>query len=188
VRVTDGAISEVEFAPCDVLRFLTVEVDIGAQPDLGTLNSSVIQAVQDARTKHGAKHLVLRVILTGSGALYADLRRERVLEEMLEELRHLLQHESPVLWLESIRNTARPALDLDAVAKRGDFSAELLHLARTYQEDQAKLSQFFAERLRVLQKSKVRSYLEPCMLETEQQAVLQEAMQLALDLVEEGLD
>ena len=59
-----------------------------------------------------------------------------------DELRGAFASASPIVWLESLVDRAAPALDVEAIRARGEFSAEVLALADRLAADPDELAAF----------------------------------------------
>jgi len=128
-EVVRNSVSSLEFQPVDVVRFATCAVDVAEAADVPALQARVLAAIDRLRDEHTGRALLVRVELDGRGAVAADLRREGAIGDLLTELRDTCAGRSPFVWIESVKDRARSALDLEALRRRGDFSAELLELA-----------------------------------------------------------
>ena len=127
-EVSGSTIGPVTFEPVDVVRFVTCPVDIEGVADLPALSSRIIDLVEELRGANAARSLLVRVVLQGRGAIASDLRHGTALDDVLGDLRASYDGLDPFVWIESLKNQSRGALDLDAVRARDDFNAELLRL------------------------------------------------------------
>jgi len=128
-EVVRNAVTSLEFEPVDVVRFVTCAIDVADAADVPALQTRILAALDRLRGEHAGRALLARVVLDGRGAVAADLRREGAVDALLGELRDACVGRSPFVWVESVKDRARSALDLEAIRGRGDFSAELLRLA-----------------------------------------------------------
>jgi DNA repair protein SbcD/Mre11 len=188
VNVSDGRIREVEFAPCDVVRFVTLELDIAAETDLGTLRESLIREANKLLAANSGRHLLVRAKLAGQGMLHQDLSREHVVEELLAQLRDDVHGQQPVIWWESIRSQTHAVIDYDAIAQRGDFSTELLNVASGLQQNPERLTELLTECLKPARRAHVLRLIAAPESPEEHIALLEQAAALALELVEREQD
>jgi DNA repair protein SbcD/Mre11 len=188
VHVSGGRIDEAEFAPCDIVRFVTLELDIAAETDLGTLKESLIRAANKLVAANCGRHLLVRTKLTGRGLLNRDLNREHVREELLAELRDDVRGQLPVLWWESISSQTHAVIDFDAIAQRGDFSAELLNVASNLENNPQVLAELVTECLKPARRAHVLRLVAPPESPEKHIALLKQATTLALELVEREQD
>jgi exonuclease SbcD len=130
VEATGDAIDRVDFIELDCVRFAQVEVDITNEPDLHSLRKKIL-----AQAISGGRDLLLTVTLTGRGALHRDLRRPDAIADLLGDLRDELGIASPFVWIDRITDRSQPELDRAAIQRRGDFSADLIHLVDDLRAD-----------------------------------------------------
>ena len=136
VQASGTGIEEVRFAPVDVVRFVTCAVDVGDAADVAALQAAIRDGVDDCAREHEGRSLLVRVVLEGRGAVSADVRREGALPDLCRELRDGYDGREPFVWIASVKDASRGALDLDEIRRRGDFSAELVGLADRLAGDQ----------------------------------------------------
>jgi len=127
-EVSGSTIGPVTFEPVDVVRFVTCAVDIEGVADVPSLSSRIIDLVDEMRGANAERSLLVRVVLQGRGAIASDLRHGTALDDALGDLRASYDGLDPFVWIESLKDQSRGALDLDALRARDDFNAELLRL------------------------------------------------------------
>jgi len=182
-----GTITEPEFVPVDVVRFVTCPVDVGEAIDVPALQDIVMGAVEALQAQHEGRPLLARVVLQGRGRVAADLQRDGALDEFVEVLRGACQGYQPFVWIEAVKNQARGELDLDELRRRGDFTAELLKLADGLEADTAATEAFVDRAATKLQSP---GQVERALRDLGDEGadppgeVLAEALQLALDRLE----
>jgi exonuclease SbcD len=130
VHVEDDAVEQVEFVALDRVRFARADVDISDEPDLHSLRKTILM-----RAESDTVDQVLTVVLTGRGPLHRDLRRHGAIDDLLREVREELGIASPFVWIDRIVDQTRTELDREAIAQRGDFSAELTRLVDELRAD-----------------------------------------------------
>ncbi|HLI15929.1 MAG TPA: DNA repair exonuclease [Acidimicrobiales bacterium] len=140
VHVEHGVIAEVEFVPCDLVRFAEVRVPLDAADDLADLRDRLVEAGRAELAGAQGRSIVLRARLVGSGTLHEDLARPGSREALLDDLRALAPTATPFVWWDALVDETRPALDLDEVRRRNDFSADLLAIAQRLADDRSPLA------------------------------------------------
>ncbi|HQH27187.1 MAG TPA: DNA repair exonuclease [Oligoflexia bacterium] len=186
VHVSSGQVQNLDFKPCDVVRFHLLRVDISAKRDLADVRSDFLEQLESLRHQGGSRALLIRGVIEGCGALHSDLRRAEVLEELQQSLQEYAQGEKPFICWESVAAETRGALDLEAIAQRGDFSAELLHVAQKYQHDRQELRQLIERAEADAVKARVFRWLDrSARTDAECEVLLEEALLLALELNEQ---
>jgi hypothetical protein len=129
VEVNGGRVHDVRFATCDRVRFAAVEADIGGLADLTHVRDALLNGMAELQGQHTGCGLLVRGRLIGRGTLHADLRRRDAPLALLDELRGACQRESPFVWWDALSDHTRSPIDREAIARRGDLSAELLRLS-----------------------------------------------------------
>jgi exonuclease SbcD len=169
VEVSADSVQSVEFVALDRVRFARVEVDIGSEPDLGSLQKTIL-----ARSVSDTTDLLLTVTLTGRGPLHRDLRRPGTLDDLLRDVRDELGIASPFVWVDRIADRTGAELDREAIARRGDFSSELIRLSNDLQARPQVLEDLTSE----VWRSAARFEMD------DPESILREAEERALDLLE----
>ncbi len=126
VDVDDGQVASVDFLPLDVVRFDAFDLDIAELVDVAGLIDALVGAARERAATHGGRTAVLRVSLTGRGAVHLDLRRSHVRDQVLVPVWTALASATPVVWLDAIDDRTSPELDVAALRGRGDFAADLI--------------------------------------------------------------
>ncbi len=115
----DGSRVECRFEALDVLRWCVVDVDIGGLDDVDALMARVSAAFEDALGDCEGRLLALRVQVVGAGPLHRDVAGRH--EQFAGEVRALANERfGGRAWVEKVRVSTAPELDLDALAGRDD--------------------------------------------------------------------
>jgi DNA repair exonuclease SbcCD nuclease subunit len=142
IDTATGAVLPPEFHALDRVRFVSSAYDVSACTDIGGLQEGLGAVLDQLRGDHAGRSLLVRLTLEGRGPVVHDLRRPAALSELRDELHRALASASPIVWLESLVDRAAPALDVEAVRARGEFSAEVLALADRLAADPDELAAF----------------------------------------------
>ena len=118
--------ARVDFLPLDVVRFDAFDMDIAELADVAGLVDTLIEAARTRAAAHDGRTVVLRVSLTGRGAVHRVLRRGHVREQILSSARTVLASATPAVWLDAIDDRTSPELDVADLRGRGDFAADLI--------------------------------------------------------------
>jgi hypothetical protein len=147
VEVDGTSVAAPEFVALDRVRFASVEADIGEAADLADVQELLTElAIGQAQAADG-RSVLLRATLVGSGPTADDLRRPGAVADLLGALRDGVSRDEPFVWWEHLVDATRPALDLDALRRRGDFPGELLQVADSLAADPAGLDAFARQHL-----------------------------------------
>ncbi len=149
----DGVITTALY-PLAPVVWGQVSVDISAHATLDSLDNALFGAAEQAAQQCGAgdgegvermldgrvspeppEGVVLRLELTGRGALDGLLRREGAIRDLLERLREGLASLSPFVWIKDLELACRPELSMDVQRQRQDVLGEALRLALRLRED-----------------------------------------------------
>ena len=188
VEVDDGGTVRLDFRALDVVRWDRPRVDISAMATEQDLIDGLHRAAGAALDGAGGRPVVLRVALTGRGALHGELRRPGVAEGLREQVNADWAGRSPFAWCERIEDGTAAELNWERLAAGSDFIAEVLRTADRAGEDPELLAWLTGGLDDLYGHARYRRHLggrEPG--EAEFAALLAEARELAADLlVEEG--
>jgi DNA repair exonuclease SbcCD nuclease subunit len=146
VDVADNRVQQVVFRPLDVVRFTDIEIDIADLIDVAGLQSRLQEAADDAVDAAEGRQLILRATLTGRGEIHGMLRSgERAVDDLLAALQ---EGASGKVWWDRLIDRSAPPIDPDAIRRRGDFAAELLHRADALSADDDARKAFLARHAR----------------------------------------
>lgn len=147
VEVDGTSVAPPEFVALDRVRFAAVEADIGEAGDLADVQELLTELAIGQTQAADGRSVLLRATLVGSGPTADDLRRPGAVAELLGALRDGVSRDEPFVWWEHLVDATRPALDLDALRRRGDFPGELLQVADSLAADPAGLEAFARQHL-----------------------------------------
>ena len=126
VEVDDRRVTGVEFEPLDVIRFDEFEIDIAGISDVAGLLDALVEAAHARAAVHYGRAVVLRVSLTGRGAVHRDLRRGHIRDFVLQPARAALASATQTVWLDVVEDRTSPEIDVDSLRGRGDIAADLV--------------------------------------------------------------
>jgi DNA repair exonuclease SbcCD nuclease subunit len=184
VQVHDGAIAAPEFIALDCVRFVRCRTDVSAIADIGDLHDAVRSEIEELRRVHEGRSLIVRVVLSGRGAVHRELARGDAPRGFLGALRDELTSHHPLVWIESVRDETRAVVDRDAIRARGDFCSELLRNVDLLSGSNGDLEALLEQEWPVSVRHEL-SNLGIRFERQELQAILERAESLALDLLEE---
>lgn len=84
--------------------------------------------------------MVVRLRLTGSGPLHAELVREGAAGELCSDLNRRMERQVPFFWCERIAVRTAPPFDREERMAQEDFLADVLTMIRDLREDPDALS------------------------------------------------
>lgn len=129
VEVEAGSVARAEHIACDRIRFVAPVLDISElssvaelHQELSTLSAELVESCE-------RRSLVVHARLTGRGSLHGEIARPGVLDDLLGALRAEAPVEAPFVWWDRLVDETAPPLDLEAIARADDFSADLLRTA-----------------------------------------------------------
>ncbi len=106
VEVQDGRVSAIEHKALDAVRWVGLNLDVTEARDINTVLVDIRRAADGALVDAGGRPLAVRLILTGSTPLDADLRLRH--HEIREEIATLFSGISDEIWLERFHLGTRP--------------------------------------------------------------------------------
>jgi DNA repair exonuclease SbcCD nuclease subunit len=165
VEVADDRVTDVELIPLDRVRFARIDVDIAGESDLRSLQKTILErAVSDGTD------LLMTVTLSGRGPLHRDLRHAGALDDLLRDVREEFGVASPFIWVDRIIDQTRAELEREAIARRGDFSADLVRMAATLRSNRSGLESLLATLWSAASRIPADD-ADPLLLEAEQKAL-----------------
>ena len=105
VTVADGRVRSVEHRDLDVLRWASVDIDLGGAADEAEAMARVQSALEAEFRAAEHRPLAARLTLTGATAAHSALAGTGLREKVLNEAQGLGDHR---LWLEAVRLRTRP--------------------------------------------------------------------------------
>ena len=128
VEVDESGVVDLEFRAVDVVRWETREVDIAGLGDEQRVLDAVYGVADSALDGAGVRPVVLRLVLTGRGAMDRWLRRPGTLDDVLDRLNGEYAGGRPWLWCERIQLETGSPVDREQVMRREDFASDLARL------------------------------------------------------------
>ncbi len=195
VEVDAGRRVTVSFVPTDVVRWQPVDIQIAELRDDEALMSAARVAIAMAMEEADERSLVVRMRFTGRGALHGALGRPGYLDHLKLLLGEELDGARPFAWVESIRDSTRPEIDLDARRETPDFVGDFLRTVATARrserstdpEEHARWQELLRSSVASLfeQSPRGRRYLRAAAPDDEQLAgeILDDAEALGIDLL-----
>lgn len=180
--VTNGRTTDARFVPVAHVRFADLLLDIAGIPDAPRLIQRLEEHVQSEHDAGPLAGLVTRVTLTGRGPLHVDLASSDRLTDLLKTLREEAAGRRPFLWWSDVVLATRPNLDYETIARRGDFSSELLQLTGKLRFESEALTEFTRDEDEALRAGALRRWVEA--IPHDRPATLDEAEALALERLE----
>jgi DNA repair exonuclease SbcCD nuclease subunit len=141
VDVTDSGDTHLQFRPVDVVRWETVEINIGGMEIEQHLFDAIDQKVVSCSEVADGRSVVFRLVLTGRGSLHRSLMRPNVIPDILEKINDISTHAHPWLWCERVQIATASLLDREQVLQREDFVGDLARLCGEFREDPEALSE-----------------------------------------------
>ena len=128
VEVDESGHVELEFRAVDVVRWELRDVNISGLEDEQRVLDAVYGVADSALDEAGGRPVVLRLVLTGRGAMDRWLRHPDTLDDVLDRLNGEYASGRPWLWCERIQLETGSPVDRVQVAQREDFAGDLARL------------------------------------------------------------
>lgn len=153
VNVDDfGAVQMIPLE-LDRVRFVDIDVPVGACGSLQTVYDACAAATIGAYENSAHKYLIVRILLSGATGIYGDLLAAHEQNELVDTIRENVGTEQA--WVAQVVFRAIPTIDREVLRTAHGFAADLLRLVESLQADEASIK---ALRLRLktqLQKTSV---------------------------------
>ncbi|MBU7321046.1 metallophosphoesterase family protein [Paenibacillus oleatilyticus] len=183
VDVAAGGETQLRFQPLDDVRWQVRELSIAGLETEQQLKDALEEELEAACAAADGRAVLARLSLTGRGPLHAVMRRGEWLAGLVSALR---ESGGEAVWIESIEDRTGAAVSREDLVAKPGFLGDLLRLASEAGESPERLSAFAEEALAPLigqpQLAALLSELGP----EEWAAWLQEAEELAIDLLADG--
>ncbi len=128
VTVAEGRAS-VEFVETAEVVWERTDLDLTDAATVDDVLDALERACAAARERSGGRPVIVRADLDGRSEAHPLLAGERVLADVVEQVRGTQMASEPWVWLDRARDLTRPAIDLDAVREGGGFAAEVVRVA-----------------------------------------------------------
>jgi DNA repair exonuclease SbcCD nuclease subunit len=178
VEVDESGHASPRFQPLDVIRWEHVEVSIDGLSAIDALRDAIVDELRIAQSAADGRDLITRVTLTGRGDLHTELNSTEDIADLEILVREAFELLSPWAWLERIKVSTRPDIDIDLRMEQDDFLGEVLKSVTTASlaDLDPTLSEVFSDRADRRSKLSEENVTE----------LQQEAMTYLLDLLEPG--
>ncbi len=130
VRVDAAGRAHLEFWPTDAVRWFQEEVAIGGLDTLDGLIEELARRKEEVRGQAEGRGAVWRLTLTGRGELHGELRRRNLEQDLAASLREHEGEREDFVWVESLSDSSRPALDVEERSRVPDFVGDFLRAAK----------------------------------------------------------
>ena len=137
VEVNTAGKINTKFIATDIVRWSTKQVDITGLSTLDELLDSLHEFIESVRASAEDRALILRILLKGRGDLHNELRRIELVKDIALQLREGEIEREDFVWIESISDITRPAIDIVKRRDVEDFIGDFLRLANTLHNSQA---------------------------------------------------
>ena len=129
-HVRDGGSSlNLEFYQLNAITWLSKSITIETIDTLDGLDRAISQIIVDCREEARGRPVIYRLELSGRGPLYAELKRENAIRELLERARQGGLLEEPFVCLQKIKMNCSPEINLEKRRKLDDLLGQVLQEA-----------------------------------------------------------
>lgn len=139
----DGVASE--FVPTSSVVWERAVVDTADVETVDDLLASLESAVDASSRSADGRPVVLRAELDGRSAVHAPLTRPGALRDVLADVRARGLERDPWVWVDRVRDSTRPMLDLGSLRDDEQITGDLVRLADALLADEDALAGFIAE-------------------------------------------
>lgn len=151
VELTADGQAHLTFRALDQVRWFQRRLAITGMQTEQVLKDRIGEELERVRAEADGRAAVIRLTLEGRSPLSGLLRKGRMLQELIAELRMDEAERSGFVWVESIEDRTAGELDLEALQQEKSFLGDLLRYAQTLRDDDAALHAFAGEALAGLQ-------------------------------------
>ncbi|HBF43378.1 MAG TPA: phosphoesterase [Desulfobacteraceae bacterium] len=134
VTVSSDGHVDLEFCPLDSVRWLSADICIDEISSIDALDRTIAQTTNMLAEQACGRPVICRILLTGRGPLYNELRREPVVTGLLERSRDPGLWEDAFVWVQDIEMNCRPEVDLEKRREINDFLGQILQVSKEIRE------------------------------------------------------
>jgi exonuclease SbcD len=185
VRVDETGHVDAEFMTTDVVRWFMEDISITDMPTLDTLMNVLADRCTELRSRAVGRDVVVRIYLTGRGELHRILKHQR--QELVSVLREAEAEQEQRVWVESLHDHTRPAVDVQRRREVEDFIGEFLRVADRLRERPDTASEIRQLLTEPDEHSIIADQID-MLTEEELLSILEDAETLGLDWLLEGRD
>ena len=110
-------------------------VNINELQSIDELLNALTEVLESSREQSGGRPAIARLRIVGRGDLHTDLRRNETERDLLSQLRDSESGRQDFVWVESVRISTQPIIDIDQRRKVEDFVGDYLRAAQAIRED-----------------------------------------------------
>ena len=135
VDVDDDGTVNLDFRAVDTVRWERPALDISDMVTEQDLIDGLHQGMEAALKGSTGRSVVVRIALSGRGALHGSLRQPDFIEGVVDTLNGEWAERSPFAWCERIENETAPPFNREERVEGSDFLSEVLKTADRAKED-----------------------------------------------------
>jgi len=159
VEASDSGEIHLQFSAVDVVRWETLEVNIGGLEAEQELFDAIDERVASCREAADGRSVVYRLVLTGRGTLHRSLMRSNVAADIHNRINDIWTNGQPWLWCERLELATSSLIDREQVLLREDFVGDLARLCGRFREDSGAPSELRQALSELYNHSDARHYL-----------------------------
>ncbi len=184
VIVDENRRSTLDFRAVDTVRWQEIDVaidELGTEQELiDYIHAEIGASVQNA----SGRDLVLRVKLTGRGALHGTLMKSGVINDLVAQINDDWANQSPFVWCERIEDQTRAEFNRQDRLNGSDFIADMLRLRDKSKFDADTRAQLCDEFDTLFKHRRYRRYVDEFVPnDAELEMIVDAAEQTAIDLL-----
>lgn len=134
-RISEKGEIDCDVRATDVVRWTTKELSITKMGTEDDLLKGIEQICGETALEASGRPVVLRLYLGGRGPLFGKLTTSHAINDLIETSRDIGMAFNPFVWIEQIRSTVKPPLDLEMLREEGSFLGELLRYSKELAHD-----------------------------------------------------
>ncbi len=131
----------LDFRPMDTVRWERLHVDISRMDTEQNLLDDLHQVMEDTIASAAGRSVVVRITLSGRGALHGSLRQPKAIDDLVEAVNEPWTEQSPFAWSERIEDETASPFDRQERIEGSDFIADLLRLCDQSKTDSELLAE-----------------------------------------------
>ena len=126
VTISEKADPIVKFIQTDVFRHFSISLDISKLESIELVESAVVEAGRRNVAAADGCNCIFRVELTGRTDVNQELRRNKAVGDLLDQIRGDMAGDRPVAWMDKLILNTASAYDVDSLRAGNDIVADII--------------------------------------------------------------
>ena len=119
---------DLKFIPTDLVRYASCDTDISGVNSIDKVISAINLKAEELSRQADKRHVVIRMRMIGRTNQNTELRKQEVVDNILEHVRSILEDREPRIWLEKLMINTAGVYDLGELKKGENFISDVISI------------------------------------------------------------